>query len=115
MENGAVEADASLHVSEVNEALDLEIPEESDYETLGGFVLSEIGRFPSAGESFNSEGVTFRVSEASDRRVLRVVMERPGGLELRWDAGAPSGPLPRGAAHDRERNGTTEERERRGA
>ena len=115
MENGAVEADASLHVSEVNEALDLEIPEESDYETLGGFVLSEIGRFPSAGESFNSEGVTFRVSEASDRRVLRVVMERPGGLELRWDAGAPSSPLPRGTAHDRERNGTTEERERRGA
>jgi CBS domain containing-hemolysin-like protein len=115
MENGAVEADASLHVSEVNEALDLEIPEESDYETLGGFVLSEIGRFPSAGESFNSEGVTFRVSEASDRRVLRVLMERPGGLELRWDVGAPSSPLPRGAAHEREPNRTTEERERRGA
>ncbi len=115
MESGAVEADASLHVSEVNEALDLEIPEESDYETLGGFVLSEIGRFPSAGESFTSEGVTFRVSEASDRRVLRVVMERPGGLELRWDAGAPSGPLPRASASEPEGHGKTEERERRGA
>ena len=115
MESGAVEADASLHVSEVNEALDLEIPEESDYETLGGFVLSEIGRFPSAGEAFTSEGVTFRVSEASDRRVLRVVMERPGGLELRWDAGTPSVPLHRAGAKERERTGTTDERERRGA
>ncbi len=89
LENGAVEADASLHVSEVNEALGLELPEESDYETLGGFVLSEIGRFPSAGESFTSEGVTFRVSEASDRRVLRVIMERSGGLQLRHEPGVP--------------------------
>jgi CBS domain containing-hemolysin-like protein len=95
LEGGAVEADASLHVSDVNEALDLEIPEESDYETLGGFVLSEIGRFPSSGEAFTSNGVTFRVSEASDRRVLRVVLERPGGLELRREPGTPSTTTPR--------------------
>ncbi|MEM9801058.1 MAG: hemolysin family protein [Planctomycetota bacterium] len=82
LESGAVEADASLHVSDVNEALDLEIPEESDYETLAGFVLSEIGRFPSTGESFTAGGVTFRVTEASDRRVMRVTLDRAGGFEL---------------------------------
>ncbi len=115
LDSGAVEADASLHVSDVNEALDLEIPEESDYETLGGFVLSEVGRFPSSGESFTSNGVTFRVSEASDRRVLRVVMERPGGLELRREPGAPS-PSPRLApSTSRGRAGKDEGLERRGA
>lgn len=91
LESGAVEADASLHVSEVNEALGLELPEESDFETLGGFVLSEIGRFPAPGETFTADGVTFRVTEASDRRVIRVSMERPGGLTLAREDGPPPG------------------------
>ncbi len=76
-ENGEVEVIAGLHVSEVNEALGLEIPEEQDYETLGGFVLSELGHFPKAGESFVHDDVRFAVLEASDRRVLRVCVAPP--------------------------------------
>ncbi|MGD2018187.1 MAG: hemolysin family protein [Planctomycetota bacterium] len=114
LDGGAVEADAGLHVSEVNEALDLEIPEESDYETLGGFVLSEIGRFPAAGESFTSDGVTFRVTEASDRRVLRVALERPGGLELDWE-GAAAAPPPASPRPSEEGAEPAEELERKGA
>ena len=74
--DGAVEVDASLHVSEVNEALDLELPEESDFETLGGFVLAELGRFPKRGERFRSDGCEFTVVEANDRRVLKVRVRR---------------------------------------
>ncbi|MEM9382226.1 MAG: hemolysin family protein, partial [Planctomycetota bacterium] len=85
LEGGAVEASAGLHVSEVNEELDLAIPEESDYETLAGFVLSELGRFPAHDESFTAGGVTFRVTEASDRRVLRVAIDRPGGVRIASD------------------------------
>ena len=70
--DGAVELDASLHVSEVNEQFDLELPEEADFETLGGYVLAELGRFPQRGESFERAGVEYRVLEASDRRVLKV-------------------------------------------
>ncbi|MEM1451656.1 MAG: hemolysin family protein, partial [Planctomycetota bacterium] len=81
LEGGAIEASAGLHVSEVNEELDLSIPEESDYETLAGFVLSELGRFPVEGESFTAAGVTFRVTEASDRRIHRVAIDRPGGIQ----------------------------------
>ena len=95
MQDGYVKRVDRATIGDVNEALDLEIPEESDYETLGGFVLSAIGRFPSSGEAFTSNGVTFRVSEASDRRVLRVVLERPGGLELRREPGTPSTTTPR--------------------
>ena len=73
---GRVEVLAGLHVSEVNEALGLDIPEEQDFETLGGFVLAELGRFPKAGESFRVGGVSFSVVEASDRRILRVLVNR---------------------------------------
>lgn len=70
--NGSAEVDASLHVSEVNEELSLEIPEGEDYETLAGFVLSELGHFPKRSERFALGGVEFTVLEASDRRVLKV-------------------------------------------
>jgi putative hemolysin len=72
LEGGAAEVDASLHVSEVNEELSVEIPEGEDYETLAGFVLAELGHFPKRGERFELSGVEYVVLEASDRRVLKV-------------------------------------------
>jgi len=74
---GVTEIDASLHVSEVNEELDLDLPEEEDYETLAGFVLAEFGRMPRQGDHFSRGDVKFSVTEASDRRVLLVRVEQP--------------------------------------
>ena len=76
LEDGCYEVQASLHVSEVNEALDLSIPEEEDFETLAGFVLAQLGHFPKAGESFSNGDTTYSVAEASDRRVLKVRVKR---------------------------------------
>lgn len=83
---GRVEADASQHVADINELASLSIPEEEDYETLAGFVLAEFGRFPLPGDAFSKDGVTYEVSEATDRRVLRVILERPvDGIVLTSD------------------------------
>ena len=76
MPGGAAEVEANLHVTEVNEALELDIPEESDYETLGGFVLAELGHFPVRGEAFTYDGAEYSVLEANDRRVLKVRVRR---------------------------------------
>ncbi|MEZ6018004.1 MAG: hemolysin family protein [Planctomycetota bacterium] len=75
-EDGSFELEATLHVSEVNEELGLNLPEEADFETLGGFVLAELGRFPAPGEGFTKDNVEFSVLEASDRRVLKVLVRR---------------------------------------
>lgn len=77
-EDGSFEVEATLHVSEVNEELGLDLPEEADFETLGGFVLAEFGRFPRAGEAFVKDEHEFSVLEASDRRVLKVLVRTPG-------------------------------------
>ena len=69
---GVVEIDAATHVSEVNELVDIDLPETADYETLGGFVLAELGRFPQRGESFRRGDTEFQISEVTDRRVLKV-------------------------------------------
>jgi putative hemolysin len=75
LDGGVYEVPAGLHVSEVNESLELDIPEESDFETLGGFVLAQLGHLPKQGEGFLHEGTRYRVLEASDRRVLKISVQ----------------------------------------
>ena len=75
--DGRIEVLGTTRVSEVNEELGLELPEEEDYETLAGYVLSELGRFPRRGEAFERDGALFTVVEANDRRVLRVEIRLP--------------------------------------
>lgn len=69
---GVADVDASLRISEVNENLQLVLPEQEDYETLAGYVLAELGRFPKPGEVFEDEGTEFTVLECNDRRVLKI-------------------------------------------
>jgi putative hemolysin len=85
LEPGKAVIEASLRIAEVNEAMELELSEEEDYETLGGFVLAEFGRFPRIGESFEIDGTKFQVTDATDRRVLRVEVE----VELQAQASSP--------------------------
>ena len=59
-------------MSRPQQALGLTLAEESDFETLAGFVLAELGHFPREGEEFEHEKVRYRVAEATDRRVLKV-------------------------------------------
>ena len=80
---GRYEVLGTTRVSDVNGELGLDLPEEEDFETLAGFVLAEFGRFPKKGESFERDGATFTVSDASDRRVLRVEVRLSAPLEVR--------------------------------
>jgi len=76
-DDGLVDVEAGTRISEVNEELELELPEEEDYETLGGFVLARLGHFPKSGESFRWAECEFLVTEANDRRVLSVRLRLP--------------------------------------
>jgi putative hemolysin len=76
IESNLFEVSAGMHVTEVNEFLGLELPEESDFETLGGFVLSELGHLPKEGEVFVRSSVEYRVIEATDRRIFKVSVRR---------------------------------------
>ena len=60
-----------------------QIPEEEDFETLAGFVLAELGRLPRKGEQIERNGVQFVVSEATDRRVVKVELRLPTPVEAR--------------------------------
>jgi CBS domain containing-hemolysin-like protein len=71
MEDGSVIVDARSLISDVNEILEIEIPEDEDVDTVGGYVCGEFGRIPEAGEALNIEGVAhFTVLKADKRKIL---------------------------------------------
>lgn len=72
IDDDTVEVDARVHVWEINEALRVSLPEDEDYETVGGFVFSTLGRIPTAGEEIDYRNVRLRVLEAEERRINRI-------------------------------------------
>jgi CBS domain containing-hemolysin-like protein len=64
-------------VDEINSLMGFTLPEEEDFDTIGGLVFSEFGRVPAVGESITwQNAVRITVLEASRRRVNRVRLER---------------------------------------
>ncbi|HJN75763.1 MAG TPA: hemolysin family protein [Myxococcota bacterium] len=71
-------ASARIEADALEEATGFEIPE-GDYETLAGFVLRRLGRVPVKGAQVREGLFRLVVTEASDRAVLEVRIERIGG------------------------------------
>ncbi|MCG8451010.1 MAG: hemolysin family protein [Pirellulales bacterium] len=71
------EALGRAHVDEINTAMKLELPEDGDFDTIGGFVFTELGRVPLPGETLVwQDQVRIQVLEASKRRIDRVRIRR---------------------------------------
>ena len=80
---GAHLLSGSLHPDEVRDACDLAMPE-GDYETLAGFVMSELGHVPEEGERFVHEGWELEVVHMDGHRVrtVKLVAPSPGAQDL---------------------------------
>lgn len=77
-EDGSWLVDATLPIGDVKEMLNLkELPSaDAEYQTLGGLVVTEIGRIPQAGDHFDWAGYRFAVAEMDRRRVDKVLVSR---------------------------------------
>jgi CBS domain containing-hemolysin-like protein len=77
IDDDVCEAVGRAHVDEINEVMGFALPEEEDFDTIGGFVFAEFGRVPTPGETITwQDMVRLTVLEASRRRVNRVRLER---------------------------------------
>jgi len=65
-----------VSVDEVNERLHLELPEDEEYDSIGGFLLHQLGRVPAAGESVEADGAVLVVEKMHGNRIERVRIER---------------------------------------
>jgi CBS domain containing-hemolysin-like protein len=72
-----VEVDARMYVSEVNRELELSLPEDGDYQTIGGYVIATLGIIPGKGETLTGDGVVITVLDAEPRRVKKLRLDLP--------------------------------------
>ncbi len=78
LDKRSADVDAGARISDVNDAispLGVEIPESEEYDTVGGFVITTLGRIPAKGEKFQHERMEFTIVEAKPTRVVKVSVE----------------------------------------
>jgi putative hemolysin len=92
-EDGSWLVDASMATGEIKELLALKtLPGEdtADFQTLGGFVITQFGRIPAAGDFFDCDGWRFEVMDMDRQRVDKVLVARapalPGAAEEKASA-----------------------------
>lgn len=61
-----------IEIEILNDDLGLGIPESDDYETLGGFILSELGSIPKSGDKIKHTTYTFTITKSTSRAVEEV-------------------------------------------
>jgi putative hemolysin len=69
---GGIRVHARMAVDEVNALLDGELPEDGDWDSVGGLVYHLLGHVPAEGESVDVEGYRLSAEKVQGRRIGRV-------------------------------------------
>jgi CBS domain containing-hemolysin-like protein len=84
--DGRFRVNARLPVDELNEILEVELPDE-EWDTVGGLMMAVLGHLPQQGERVDFEGLRFTADRVQGRRIAKVLIERlepkPSGGERR--------------------------------
>ena len=68
-ENVAI-VQGEVNIDEVNEILDIDLPEGEEFETLAGFVFNRAGRLVEEGESIEFDSVEIRIERVDNTRIM---------------------------------------------
>ena len=69
------EVDGRVHLDDLNELFHYGLPEDGEFDTIGGFVFSQLGRVPSVGEAISWKQLKFTVLTADRRKITRLRIE----------------------------------------
>lgn len=67
---------AQLHLEEVNELLNFDLPLIDEYQTLGGFLIYQMQKIPAVGEILNYDNLEFTVISAEGPRLHQIQIRR---------------------------------------
>ncbi len=71
-----IEVDARTYVNDLNDEFEMNLPEDEDYDTLGGFIFSHLGYIPKTGVTFDYQNLNFTVTAAEPRRIISVRIKK---------------------------------------
>lgn len=72
---GAMELDGNIPIRDLDSHYGIELPYDSGFETLAGFLLSRLGHIPEPGESVEYEQRRWTVKQMDQNRIARVEIE----------------------------------------
>jgi putative hemolysin len=73
--DGRYRVNARLPVDELNELLEVDLPQE-DWDSVGGLMMGILGRVPAQGERVEVKGLRFTAEQVKGRRIAKVIVER---------------------------------------
>ena len=73
---GEYEVSGRAEIENINEAFGLNLDEDEDYETIGGFVLQNSGELPQVGYTFEANGYKFTVLKMSAARIELIKIQK---------------------------------------
>jgi CBS domain containing-hemolysin-like protein len=71
-----IEIDGTTPVRDLETQYDIELPDNSGFETVAGFLLWRLGHIPAVGENVEHEGRRFTVASTERNRIARVRIEK---------------------------------------
>ena len=74
-DSGCHIVDARIRLDELEDELEVEFPEDHDYESLGGFITDVLGTVPPMGEKVSYQDHEFTVLESEPTHIVRVQIE----------------------------------------
>jgi CBS domain containing-hemolysin-like protein len=84
--DGRYRVNARLPVDELNELLDMELPNE-EWDTVGGLMMGILGRLPTQGEHVDFQDLRFTAERVQGRRISKVLIELRAPLKRKLAEG----------------------------
>jgi CBS domain containing-hemolysin-like protein len=72
---GVFRVDGKVAIDEVNELLDVELPDE-EWDTVGGLMLGLLGSIPDEGDAVAYQNLSFKAEKIQGRRIAKVLITR---------------------------------------
>ncbi len=72
--------DARVSIDDLNDLFHSQIQKE-DFDSVGGFIINELGRMPSVGDTVRFNGISLKVLSVTGRRIKKVRVTRVSGEE----------------------------------
>ena len=69
--------DARMTIHDIHEQFGIEIPQEGDYDTIGGYAFHRAGEIPTKGLQIHGDTFNLEILEVTERNVLSVRLTRP--------------------------------------
>ena len=73
---GVFEFAGRAEIEAINEEFDLDLKESETYHTIGGYILDNLGAFPTQGDSFEIGGLRFTILKMATARIELVKVEK---------------------------------------